>query len=280
MTPGHLYWNVTKMKRSQKNKEGKDDIAKRYDVLSEEYEERFQSGYREEIQNDIVFSTLKEFLDARKCRILDAGGGTGFYSIPLATQGHEVVILDLSRNMLEMVKSKAKRLGVANMVKVLLGDMENIEQPDESFDVVLCHLALCHVDCPSKALAEFSRILRRDGILSLIVENKMFFSISEAFKGSILEALERFKKERLIVTTAKLGTLRTFERQELLTLFEQAKLNPVRTLGLRVISDYLFFAHKTPPDEIETLTELESLLSKSPDWNSIARFHFFICKKP
>ena len=267
------------MIRSLETKESEDTVANRYDALAEQYDERYQSGYRTEIQNDIVFSTLKEFLDGRKYRILDAGGGTGFYSIPLAARGHEVVILDLSKNMLKMAESKARRLGVAKRVKVLLGDMESIEQPDESFDVVLCHLALCHVDSPSKALSEFSRVLRRDGILSLIVENKMFFSISEAFKGNVLEALNRFRKERLFVTMAELGTLRTFERQELLALFERAKLKPVRTLGLRVISDYLFFAQKAPPEELETLKELESLLSKSPDWKSIGRFHFSICKK-
>jgi S-adenosylmethionine-dependent methyltransferase len=268
------------MGKSLGNREGSDDIATRYDTLAREYDERFQSGYREEIQNAIIFSTLREFLDGKKCRVLDAGGGTGFYSIPLAVQGHEVVILDLSKSMLEMAEAKAKRLGVANRVEILLGDMESIEQPDESFDVVLCHLALCHVDDPSEALAEFSRVLRRDGILSIVVENKMFFSISEAFKGNILEALERLKKERLFVATDKLGTFRTFERQELLTLFEQTKLKPTRTLGLRVISDYLFYAQKAPPDDVETLKELELLLSKSPDWNSIGRFHLFICRKP
>ena len=113
------------MNRPSENKEGTISL-KRYDTLAEEYDERFQSGYRTEIQNDIVFSTLKEVLDGRRYRILDAGGGTGFYSIPLAAQGHEVVILDLSKNMLEMAESKAKRLGVASRVKILLGDMENI----------------------------------------------------------------------------------------------------------------------------------------------------------
>lgn len=267
------------MIRPRGAEERKVSVAEMYDALAEQYDESFQSGYRTEIQNDIVFSALKEFLDGRKCRILDAGGGTGFYSIPLAVKGHEVVILDLSKKMLEIAECKAKRSGVKDKVKVLLGDMESIEQPDESFDVVLCHLALCHVESPSKALSELSRVLRRDGILSLIAENKTFFSISEAFRGNILKALERFRKERLLVTIAELGTLRTFERQELLALFEQTKLKPVRTLGLRVISDYLFFAQKAPPEEMEALKELESLLSRCPDWNSIGRFHFLICRK-
>ncbi len=256
-----------------------DDAGGRYDEISRNYDKAFQSGYRTEIQNEIVFSTLKEFLIGKKYRILDAGGGTGFYSIPLAAEGHDVIVLDASKKMLKVAETKANRLGVMNRVETLLGDMQDIHQPDNSLDVVLCHLALCHVDDPLKALSELSRVLRRDGILSLIVENKMFFSIAEAFKGNIPEALKRLKEETLFITMPKLGTLRTFERKELLTFFEQTSLKPIRILGLRVISDYLLYSQKTPPEEMESLKELEFLLSKSPYLNAIGRFFLFICRK-
>jgi len=267
-------------KRHQaEEREKAEGVAERYDKISKEYDAAFQSGYREEIQNALVFSTLNEFLVGKKRRILDAGGGTGFYSIPLAAEGHDVVILDKSKKMLKMAETKADGLGLTKRVETLLGDMQNIQQPEESFDIVLCHLALCHVDDPWKALSEFARVLRRDGILSLIVENKMFFSIAEAFKGNILEALNRVKEETLFITMPKLGTLRTFERKELLTFLGETNLRPIRIRGLRVISDYLLYAQKAPPEEVESLRELEFLLSKSPEWNTIGRFFLFICRK-
>ncbi|MCW3979793.1 MAG: methyltransferase domain-containing protein [Candidatus Bathyarchaeota archaeon] len=256
-----------------------DDVAKRYDSISQEYEGRFQSGYREEIQNAIVFDTLNEFLENEKLRIFDAGGGTGFYSIPLAAKGHDVVILDISEKMLEVAESKASVLGIQDRVDILLGDMERIEMPDASFDVVLCHLALCYANEPSRALSEFSRLLRKRGLLSLIVENKLFFSISEAFKGDISEALRRLRESKLAVTVPALGRLRTFERNELLTLLERVNLKPIKILGLRIFSDYLLYAHKAPPEDVESLREIETILSCSTDYNSIGRFHFIICQK-
>lgn len=255
------------------------DVAKRYDSLAQEYEERFQSGYREEIQNAIVFDTLSTFLVDEKLRILDAGGGTGFYSIPLAAKGHEVVILDISQKMLEAAESKASELGARERVKTVQGDMEHVDLPDESFDAVLCHLALCHVNEPEKALSEFSRLLRKGGLFSLIVENKLFYSISEAFKGDISEALRRLRESELTVTLPPLGGLRTFERNELLALLERVKLEPFKILGLRIFSDYLLYAHKAPPDDLESLREIEMILSHSTDYTSIGRFHFIICKK-
>lgn len=254
-------------------------VARRYDTLATEYDEIFQTGYRTEIQNKIVFSTIKEFLTSESCRVLDAGGGTGFYSIPLAAEGHQVVVLDLSKNMLDVAETKAKKLGLSERVTAVIGDMESIELPDESFDMVLCHLALCHGGDFSRALSEFCRVLRHEGILSLIVENKAFFSMSEAFKGNTSEALKRFGEHDLFVDFGRLGRIRTFAKKELLALVDQTGFKPLRTLGLRIISDYLLYAHGSQPGDLEALEKLEMVLSQSEDWNSIGRFHFFICKK-
>jgi S-adenosylmethionine-dependent methyltransferase len=260
-------------------RETSSDVAKRYDSISREYEGRYQSGYREEIQNAIVFDTLNDLLKNESLRILDAGGGTGFYSIPYAAKGHDVVILDISEKMLEIAESKVSKLGIQDKVEILLGDMEKIEMPDASFDVVFCHLALCHVNEPAKALSEFSRLLRKDGLFSLIVENKLFYSISKAFQGDVSEALRRLKENKLTVTVPELGRLRTFERNELLALLERVGLKPVRILGLRIFSDYLLYAHKAPPEDLESLREIETMLSRSTDYSSIGRFHFIICQK-
>jgi len=266
------------MNESTSKADMRGNLSEPYDVSAKDYDKRYQSGYLPDLQNDIIFSTLQEVIGTKRKRILDAGGGTGFYSLPLAAQGHEVVILDKSRNMLEAAEEKAKKLGAEAKIRTVVGDMENIKEPSESFDVVVCHLALCHSKDPLKALKEFSRVLRKQGILSLVAENKMFFSVSEAFKGNLAEALKRYKEEHLAVAVSSLGRLRTFERKELLGLLEQAGFEPVRVLGLRIISDYLSFAFKHPPADLEKLKELESLLGRSREWNSIGRFHFIIAR--
>jgi len=252
--------------------------AEPYDVLAREYDKRFQSGYLPDLQNHIIFSTLQKAIGPKSKRILDAGGGTGFYSLPFAARGHEVLILDKSRNMLKIAEKKAMKLMVGQRFRTVIGDMENIKEPSESFDVVICHLALCHSKAPLETLKQFSRVLRKQGILSLVVENKTFFSISEAFKSNLAEALRRYTKKHLTVTVSSLGKLRTFERQELLDLLKQSGFKPVRILGLRIISDYLNCVLKHPSTDLENLTKLEFLLSKSPEWNSVGRFHFIIAR--
>jgi len=49
----------------------------------------------------------------------------------------------------------------------IISDITNIPEPDESFDAIMCTEVLEHLPCPEKAISEFSRLLKPDGILIL-----------------------------------------------------------------------------------------------------------------
>lgn len=49
----------------------------------------------------------------------------------------------------------------------IVGDIVDIPENDESFDIILCTEVLEHLPYPIKALEEFSRLLKKDGILIL-----------------------------------------------------------------------------------------------------------------
>ena len=58
-------------------------------------------------------AALRHLLPHPPARVLDAGAGTGFISLLLADQGYEVTAIDLSTQMLTVLRSKADRLGVS-----------------------------------------------------------------------------------------------------------------------------------------------------------------------
>jgi S-adenosylmethionine-dependent methyltransferase len=212
-------------------------------------------------------------------KILDAGGGTGFYSLPLAARGHDVTVLDLSREMLVVAEEESMRLGLADRVQTMLGDMEETGLPSSGFDVTMCHLALCHANDPLRALREFNRVLRDDGLLSLVVENSLFFSMAEAYKGNLALALERLKQRDLRVQLSCLGSLRTFSRDEIISLLDEAGFKPIRVMGLRVLGDYLLYLTKSEPENLRSLKEIEELLCEMDRVNTIGRFHFIVSRK-
>jgi len=255
------------------------EIGENYDAIANIYDEKIHSGYREQIQDSIVFSVLDEVIGETGIHILDAGGGTGHYSLPYAKKGHKITILDISLKMLQVAESKADRENVSGNVETIQRDMSNTQLLDESFDFIICHLALCHVHDPKTTIGEFHRLLRKNGALSLIVENRAFFSMADAFRGNLSRALENQMKESLEIKLSGLGTLRTFRREELLSMLTEAGLKPTQIMGLRILSDYLFYQSEGPIEDLESLTQLETLLSVDDTWNRIGRFHFIIAQK-
>lgn len=72
--------------------------------------------------------------------ILDAGGGPGRYTIELAKRGYDVVLLDITPELLEIAEEEIRRSGVQERVKsVMEGSIVDLSAfADETFDTVLC----------------------------------------------------------------------------------------------------------------------------------------------
>ncbi len=90
---------------------------------------------------------------------LDAACGTGRHTRYLHAQGHRVIGVDSSPDML--ARARAGNPGV----EFLAGDLHALPVPDEGVDLVVCALALPHVPALSPVLAEFARVLRPGGHL-------------------------------------------------------------------------------------------------------------------
>jgi SAM-dependent methyltransferase len=95
--------------------------------------------------------------------VLDAACGTGRYSLPLAEAGARVCGLDSSEEMLSHARGKATERGLAPDLRI--GDLHALPFEDESFDLVVSGLALCHIPDLSPVMAEFARVLRPGGRL-------------------------------------------------------------------------------------------------------------------
>jgi SAM-dependent methyltransferase len=94
-------------------------------------------------------------------------GGLGLAVAPLVDPG-EVVISDVASEMTAIAAARAKALGLANVSTRDL-DLEQIAEPDASFDVVLCREGLMFAADPGRAVREIARVLRPGGRVALAV---------------------------------------------------------------------------------------------------------------
>jgi ubiquinone/menaquinone biosynthesis C-methylase UbiE len=111
-------------------------------------------------ENRFILSKLG---DIKNKKILDLGCGAGEASVYFAKKGADVTAADISEGMLEIAKRLARKHNVTIHTKISSSD--NIDLPDEKFDVVYAANLLHHVDIKS-TLREISRVLKKGGVFA------------------------------------------------------------------------------------------------------------------
>ena len=105
--------------------------------------------------------TIRPLLDALEVspetHLLDVSCGTGHVAAAAASKGASVVGIDFSSAML----TRARRLHPT--LDFRLGDAEELEFPDESFDAVAINFGMLHFQHPERALAQAHRVLHPGG---------------------------------------------------------------------------------------------------------------------
>ncbi len=101
-------------------------------------------------------------------RLLDVGCGPGTITMDLAElvgRDGRVTALERTEDALELARGEAARRGTAN-VDFAVGDVQSLDLPDDTFDVVHAHQVLQHVDDPVQALREMRRVCRPGGLVA------------------------------------------------------------------------------------------------------------------
>jgi len=136
-----------------------DEHAKRYD----KWYERFHGA----IEHYVDWELLKGYLPRKRdAKILDAAGGTGRITLPLAKMGYPVTLCDISPGMLNVARQKLLRAGVLDKVEICECDVYKLRFTDESFDFVLCW------DGKIEATKELIRVTKKGGKISMFLVNK------------------------------------------------------------------------------------------------------------
>lgn len=106
---------------------------------------------------------LRHLPGDRKLRILDAGCGSGFFSIILARLGHQVVGIDIAPEMIIKAKALAQTEQLSGEFHVM--DVEHPEFPEQSFDAVISRNLTWNLVSPQTAYQEWFRMLKPGGVL-------------------------------------------------------------------------------------------------------------------
>ena len=95
-------------------------------------------------------------------------GGLGLAAAERVGPGGEVVLTDVAVQMTAIAAARGAALGLGNVAFRTL-DLERIDEPDASYDVVLCREGLMFAVNPAEAAREIRRVLRPGGRFAVAV---------------------------------------------------------------------------------------------------------------
>lgn len=148
------------------------NVRKRWDERAERYDEWYKT-FEGAIENYVDWELLKGYLPKNKdAHILDAAGGTGRITLPLATMGFHVTLCDISSGMLAGARQKLMEEEIIGKVDIIQCDVLRLCFADESFDFILCW------DGGVECIKELVRVMKAGGKISLFLTNRCSAAIS------------------------------------------------------------------------------------------------------
>lgn len=137
------------------------------------------------IQKNII---LKSFLDKNsKRRILEIGTGTGRFSLMFSSNGHKVVGLDYSKNMISIAFKKTKNLNLNKNLQFVVGDALNPPFKEGSFDSIISIHVLMHIQNWEDMISNMTKLLTPKGLVLIQIPNLFSFS----YFGKVLRKFAR-----------------------------------------------------------------------------------------
>jgi ubiquinone/menaquinone biosynthesis C-methylase UbiE len=242
---------------------------KKWDEHAERYDEWYET-FKGAAENYVDWELLKGYLPKdRNAKILDAAGGTGRITLPLAKMGYSVTLCDISPAMLNVARQKLLREDVLDKVEILECNVCKLRFADESFDFVLCW------DGMIEAAKELIRVTKKGGKISIFLVNKCGFAVN-MFRENPDSALAllRSKSDYVYDEEERYMAVSVDEARE---IFEKERIKVIEIYAVCGMLDLLFI-----PKEIQEsrswdekffrqVTEMLLRLSKEPSVKGLSR---------
>ncbi|MBQ4068773.1 MAG: class I SAM-dependent methyltransferase [Lachnospiraceae bacterium] len=203
-------------------------------------------------------------------RVLDFGSGHGVTANHFA-KNNQVVAVEPSEEMLLTTDMENDYI----QIKGGVDELRRLES--ESFDVILCHNVLEYVDDKAEVLREFDRILKGNGIISVVKHNRA---------GRVMQMvvlLNDFAEAKHLLNggnsmAKQFGEIKYYEDEYLTEQLSGYEV--VKNYGIRTFWDLQQNQEIHKDSEWQDkMIEMEAMVSEMDEYRAIAFFHHLILKK-
>jgi ubiquinone/menaquinone biosynthesis C-methylase UbiE len=227
------------------------------------------------IYDTITWRFTEPYLPTQKTAlVLDAAGGTGKWSIPIAKKGPRVVLLDLSNGMLDIARRKISHQSLDDRIETRQGDVTSLDFDDETFDLVFCEHALGFFKDAMRAIAELVRVLKRGSRIIVSAQNRYPLALSLFNQNmdtsmKILEGRESFLMRGRV-------PVHTLFPSEIQSILEECGVNVTQLVGKGIVLTPLvlpmekLYLDKYDQNTLDKILKVELDLCEKPDALALA----------
>mgnify|MGYP003364991767 CR=1 FL=1 len=250
-----------------------------FDDMAEKFSRNIYGTTKGRIRQAVLGQDLHGLLTElpqRPLRILDAGGGEGQMACELAALGHQVLLCDLSGEMIKRAKAAAEEKGVSDNMQFVQCPAQDVAQYlAQPVDLILFHAVIEWLAEPRPALQALYDCLLPGGALSL-----MFYNVNGLLMrhmvlgnfGHVEAGLPKIKKSSLLPD-------HPLDPNQVYQWLEQLGLEIVGKTGVRVFHDYLRNRQQHKQD-FDELLALEQRYCRQEPFISLGRYIHVMARKP
>jgi 2-polyprenyl-3-methyl-5-hydroxy-6-metoxy-1,4-benzoquinol methylase len=163
----------------------------RYHLYKNDTFVRYTHRLRINLIQQLIISISEGDKRTEPLKALDAGCCHGVYSMILAEAGYEVRGMDIDEEEIKKARHWAIQRRLQDRIDFYVGDIENIDERDSTFDLVVCSEVLEHIDEPGRGARELYRVLKPNGRAIISMPNMFcFFGLLQwAYRASGVRSL-------------------------------------------------------------------------------------------
>ncbi len=160
------------------------------------YNELAHDYANEQFHSNVSIARKKEFhiflsrfgeLFSSSHRALEIGAGTGIFTIPIAKKCREVVAVDISHDMLEILKMKAKEAKLNN-INIRTGDIEKMEL-EEKYNTICSFSTFEYIGDLKSLIDKLVNHLEPGGILYFTTAHRSLFRLFTQLGNAMRQGL-------------------------------------------------------------------------------------------
>lgn len=268
-----------------------DEVEAYYDEKSSIYDSVFDIAYFK-IYDAITWKYLEPYIPSgHEALVLDAGGGSGRWSVRMAAKGCRVILVDRSSGMLKLAMDRVQKAGLLDRITVEKGDITKLKHKDETFDMILCEHTLFALEDPDAAIGELSRVLKKRAPLvisaqNLYVQLLMHLPFKEIPQLNKFDEITDLLSRRRHDTMTKDGRVKihTWTPDEFRSMLERNSFEVQKIIGKGVtiplrMAEEIYLRKDCPENLLEKILQLEFALCERPDALALAGHMQAIARK-